>query len=185
MGSSPCAWLAIDGSKHHTQTMSGPPRGSPVCCWMAPVVSNHPRCRSAPRYWLHTPIRLRQTASHAVRAPLSHLSLGPPDQAPARKLAEMGPSTCARLPIGGSRPLALIWLGPPVGGPVYVWLARVVSNHRPLPCQGSALPLSYAPMGKDILPDRWDLSRWDHSTVTDLARLRGWSTSQPRMMAMW
>ena len=24
-----------------------------------------------------------------------------------------------------------------------------------------------------------------HSTVTDLARLRGWSTSQPRQVAMW
>jgi hypothetical protein len=34
-----------------------------------------------------------------------------------------------------------------VGAPFCAcWLARVVSNHRPLPCQGSALPLSYAPM---------------------------------------
>src|ERR687897_1167026 len=27
------------------------------------------------------------------------------------------------------------------------WLARVGSNHRPPPCQGGALPLSYAPTG--------------------------------------
>ena len=29
--------------------------------------------------------------------------------------------------------------------PWVYWWARVVSNHRPLPCEGSALPLSYAP----------------------------------------
>ncbi len=26
-----------------------------------------------------------------------------------------------------------------------IWWAQVGSNHRPLPCEGSALPLSYAP----------------------------------------
>ncbi len=28
-----------------------------------------------------------------------------------------------------------------------IWLARAGLNRRPLPCQGSALPLSYAPAG--------------------------------------
>ena len=27
-----------------------------------------------------------------------------------------------------------------------IWWAQVGSNHRPLPCEGSALPLSYAPV---------------------------------------
>jgi hypothetical protein len=30
-----------------------------------------------------------------------------------------------------------------------------------------------------------DTARGIYSTVTDLARLRGWSTSQPRRTAMW
>jgi len=29
------------------------------------------------------------------------------------------------------------------------------------------------------------IGRTDYSTVTDLARLRGWSTSVPRATAMW
>ena len=89
-----------------------------------------------------------------------------------------GPEPCARLGTGPDR--FRPYTGGPPAGPYlpaaasrrletarYVamkkaasaasfWLARAVSNRRPLPCQGSALPLSYAPMRGSILAE-WGL----------------------------
>jgi hypothetical protein len=75
--------------------------------WLARVESNH---GSAPRHWLRTEIRLRRTAAHAVRAPLF-----------------LTARHCRSLVRFHSKK-------PACAG--YCWLARVESNHRPLPCQG-------------------------------------------------
>jgi hypothetical protein len=44
------------------------------------------------------------------------------------------------LPVEIKRGLRLI------ASPFFNWWARLGSNQRPLPCEGSALPLSYAPL---------------------------------------
>lgn len=46
------------------------------------------------------------------------------------------PTVCFRSRIKSPRPS-------PLGSPVRIWLSQVVSNHRPLAYQASALPLSY------------------------------------------
>ncbi len=50
---------------------------------------------------------------------------------------------------------------------------------------GPLLILAGAGSGKTRATRQLLLPGSDYSTVTDLARLRGWSTSQPRRTAMW
>src|SRR5512139_810670 len=91
-------------------------------------------------------------ASEASRSIAYDVSTSCPSTLPASAaLARPGPmsaATCATI----TGPAYVRWLpsgrvmtgmvGSLAGG---VWWAHVGSNHGPLPCQGSALPLSYAP----------------------------------------
>ena len=143
----------------------------------------HPRPVRLPARRAHR--RLPDQGDHALRSRAGHRG---PRRSPARPCERRRPGCHpqpARLPDRGSCPGRSA--PRPPDHPAAPWAliaadgwARLGSNQRPLPCEGSALPLSYAPGAAD---DRCEgapqAKPRSHPFSAGLRRLPAWRASRP------